>query len=126
MTRIPATVVATLTLLGLDAVMWFAFGVYVAAGGIASIGAPAVRWVMAGLAWASAAALLALTVVLSRRVRPAFTLAIMLLGIIAALSLTDQIGLLDLAALALTVIPLLLLLKDRAWYLGRSVPDGHD
>lgn len=106
--------------------MWFAFGVVVAAGGIASIDAPAVRWVMAGLAWASAAALAGLAVLLGRRVRLAFFAAVLLLAIIAALSVTDQFGLIDLAALALSVIPLALLIKDRDWYLRQGGPRSRD
>lgn len=121
MRRFPATVRAALLLLGLDSLLWFAFGIVAAAGGIASIAnPPALRWVMAGLACASAAALAGLTVLLSRRYRLAFSLAVILLLLIAVLSLTDQVGFLDLASLAVSVIPLVLLLKDRAWYLRQQ------
>jgi len=127
MSRFPATVQATLLLLALDAVMWFAFGAVAAAGGIASFaGMPGLRWVMAGLAWASAAALAVLAILLGRRSRVAFFLAVILLTIIAVLSITDQIGWLDLAALAVSVIPLVLLLKDRAWYLRQEPPGKPD
>ncbi len=127
MNRFPATVRATLLLLALDAVMWFAFGVTVAAGGIASIADPrALRWVMASLACASAAALAGLAILLSRRNRFAFYLAVILLAIIAVLSITDQIGWVDLASLAVSVIPLALLLKDRAWYLRQQAPGKPD
>jgi hypothetical protein len=115
--RFPTTVSITLLLLALDALMWFSFGVAVAAGCIASIAAPGIRWVMAGLAWASAAALAALAFLLGRRVRLAFHAAVLLLAVITVLSVTDQVGLLDLAALALSAIPLALLIKDRSWYL---------
>jgi lysylphosphatidylglycerol synthetase-like protein (DUF2156 family) len=118
MNRFPATVRATLLLLALDAVMWFAFGVAAATGAIASFAdMPAFRWVMAGLAWASAAALAGLAILLGRRIRVAFYLAVILLAIIGVLSITDQIGWVDVASLAVSVIPLVLLLKDRAWYL---------
>jgi hypothetical protein len=125
MNRSPATVRAALLLLALDSLLWFAFGVVAAAGGIASIAdPPALRWGMAGLALASAAALAGLAILLSRRVRPAFYLAVILLALIAVLSVTDQIGVLDLVALAISVIPLVLLLKDRAWYLRRRDAGG--
>ena len=127
MSRFPATVRAALLLLALDALMWFAFGAAAVSGGIESIAEPpALRWVMAILAWASAAALVALTILLSRRSRVAFCLAVILLAIIAVLSITDQIGWLDLAALAVSVIPLVLLLKDRAWYLRQEAPGKPD
>jgi hypothetical protein len=125
MNRFPATVLAALLLLALDALLWFAFGVAAATGSIVSFAAmPAVQWVMAGLAWASAAALAILTILLSRRIRLAFYLVVILLAIIAVLSITDQVGLLDLASLAVSVIPLVLLLKDRAWYLRRRDAGG--
>jgi len=127
MNRSPATVCIALLLLALDALMWLAFGVVAAAGGIASIThPPALRWVMAGLAWASAAALAVLTILLSRRSRVAFCLAVILLFLIAVLSIADQVGLLDLLALALSAVPLVLLLKDRTWYLRREAPSGPD
>jgi len=79
---------------------------------------------MASLACASAAALAGLAILLSRRNRFAFYLAVILLAIIAVLSITDQIGILDLVSLAVSVIPLVLLLKDRGWYLRRTDPGG--
>ena len=114
----PASVRVALLLLALDAMLWFAFGVVVACGAIASINHPPVlRWVMAGLAWGGAAGLAGIALLLSRRSRPAFFVAIFLLTIIAVLSITDQVGLVDLVALAVSAVPLGLLLKDRAWYL---------
>jgi hypothetical protein len=125
MKRSPTTVLATRLLLALDALVWFAFGVMAASGAIASIAHPlALRWVMAVLAWVSAAVLAGLAFLLSKRVRLAFYMAILLLILIAALSVTDQVGWLDLAALAISVAPLVLLLKDRAWYLRRTDARG--
>jgi hypothetical protein len=121
----PASVRVALALLTLDALLWFGFGVVVACGGIASINHPPVlRWGMAGLALASAASLAAIALLLSRRSRPAFFVAISLLTIIVVLSITDQVGLVDLAALAVSAAPLVLLLKDRAWYLRRADAPG--
>jgi hypothetical protein len=125
MNRFPTTVRAALLLLALDALLWFVFGVVVATGGIASIASmPAARWVMAALAWASAVALAGLAILLSKRLRPAFYLAVVLLTLIAVLSIADQIGILDLVSLAVSVIPLVLLLKDRGWYLRRTDTGG--
>jgi hypothetical protein len=114
----PPSVRVALLLLALDALLWFAFGVVVACGGIASINQPPVlRWVMAGLACGGAAGLAGIALLLSRRSRPAFFVAIFLLTFITVLSITDQVGLADLVALAVSAVPLGLLLKDRAWYL---------
>jgi hypothetical protein len=125
MRHFPASVRVALLLLALDALLWFAFGVVVACGGIASINHPPVlRWGMAGLALASAASLGGIALLLSRRSRPAFFFAISLLAIIVVLSITDQIGLADLVALAVSAVPLGLLLKDRAWYLRKTNAAG--
>jgi hypothetical protein len=126
MNRSPVTVRVALLLLALDALMWFTFGAVAAAGGISSIAdLPALRWVMAALAWASAIALAGLAILLSKRIPFAFYLLVILLAVIAVLSITDQIGWVDLASLAISVAPLVLLLKDRAWYL-RPTDAGRD
>ncbi len=121
----PASVRIALALLALDALLWFGFGVATACGAIASIAQPSLmRWGMVGLAWAGAAALAGIAVLLNRRSRPAFFSAVILLAVIAALSIADQVGLVDLVALAVSAIPLALLLKDRAWYLRRTDTAG--
>src|SRR3990172_9211113 len=121
----PPSVRVALLLLALDALLWFGFGVVVACAGIASINHPPVlRWGMVGLAWVSAASLAGIALLLCRRSRPAFFAAVVLLSIIVVLSITDQVGLVDLAALAVSAAPLVLLLKDRAWYLRRADAPG--
>jgi hypothetical protein len=118
MRRAPASVRVALALLALDALLWFAFGAATAYGAIVSIAQPPLlRWGMASLAWASAASLAGLALMLNRRSRPAFFAAVLLLSIIVVLSFTDQVGLVDLVALAVSAAPLVMLLKDRAWYL---------
>jgi len=125
MQHLPASVRVALLLLTLDAALWFVFGVVVACGGIASINHPPVlRWVMAGLAWGAATALAGIALLLCRRSRPAFFAAVVLLTIIAVLSIADQIGLADLVGLAVSAVPLILLLRDRAWYLRRADAPG--
>ena len=134
MRHFPASVRVALLLLALDALLWFGFGAVVACGGIASINHPPVlRWVMAGLSWGAATALASIVLLLSRRSRPAFFVAISLLAIIAVLSITDQVGLVDQVGLAVSAVPLGLLLKDRAWYLrptnaagGATIDDRAD
>jgi len=45
-----------------------------------------------------------------------------LLAVIAVLSITDEFGLPDMISLLLSLVPLGLLLKDRAWYLQPRSP----
>jgi hypothetical protein len=108
-----------------DALMWFGFGVFAASGGIVSIPRMGpTRWVIGGLAVAAAVALAVTALLLRRRIRIAYFFAIAMLTAIAVLSLTDQVGLLDLASLLVSLVPLVLLLKDRAWYLRRASLTG--
>jgi hypothetical protein len=118
---LPRSVSLTVWLLLLDAFIWLAFGLATAAGTLPSIPAGPVRWVMAALAVGCAAALFALALLLRRRSRPAYLLTVGLLAVTAALAFADQVGLLDLAALLACLAPLVLLLKDRAWYLRRDL-----
>lgn len=121
MKQFPTSVRVALAFLILDAFLWFTFGAATAGGAIASIAQPPLlRWGMAGLAWLSAASLAGIALLLSRRSRPAFFAAVILLFVIAVLSIADQVGIVDLAALAVSAAPLVLLLKDRAWYLRRA------
>jgi lysylphosphatidylglycerol synthetase-like protein (DUF2156 family) len=100
------------------------FGIFAASGGIVSLPeAGQARWVIGGLAVAAAAALAVATLLLRRRVRAAYYFAVALLAAITVLSLTDQVGVLDLAALLVSLVPLVFLLKDRAWYLSRQAGD---
>jgi predicted membrane channel-forming protein YqfA (hemolysin III family) len=58
-----------------------------------------------------------------RQSRIAIYLAIGLLSITALLSIFDDFGLADLAFLIINLIPLVLLIKDRGWYLK---PNPHN
>ena len=117
----PRIVSAALLLILVDGLGWLAFALIVAFG--LHRGLPhneLVRWIVALLAFASALALPGLAFLLARRVRFAFYLTVALLGLIAVLSITDEVGLPDLIVLLLTVAPLALLLAARGWFLPRS------
>lgn len=75
---------------------------------------------MALLAFASALGLLGLAFLLARRVRLAFYLTVALLGLIAVLTVTDEVGPADILVLRLTFAPLALLAAARGWFLHRS------
>jgi hypothetical protein len=124
MKNLPRSVFLALWLILFNALIWLGFGLAVAAGAIPSIpAAGGMRWIMAALAVGSAAFLAGLAFFLRRHSRPAYYLALGLLAVIAVLALADQVGLLDVAALVINLVPLGLLLKDRVWYLGRN-PGG--
>jgi hypothetical protein len=118
MTHPPLSARATVFLISLNALAWAAFGIVTAAGALPSLQQPlALRWVFAGLALGAAAVLATIAVLLARRVRQAYFAALGMLAAIAVLSITDQVGAADLISLALVVLPIVLLIKDRSWFL---------
>ena len=77
----------------------------------------AVRWLFIILALGSSLILIGIAIFLKRRNRPAFYLGLLTLVAIAVLSVTDEFGFLDLFSLLISLTPLVLMLKDRDWYL---------
>ena len=121
MNRTPISVSATLLLIALNASFWLVFALIAALGLIPSFrAANAARWIMAILALGASACLADLAIFLRRRSRIAFYAGGLILAAIAVLSITDQVGLLDLLTLVISLVALGLMLKDRGWYLQGS------
>jgi len=121
MTKPPSTVTAAHFLLLLNALVWLVFGIIVAAGLHPSMPESDVfRWTMAVLALLTTSVLLGLWVFLRRRSGIAYYLTIGLLVVLSILTVTDEFGLPDLMVLIIIAAPLVLLIKDRAWYLRRN------
>ena len=124
MTHQPRSVSIAFVFMLLDALIWLTFGLVVALGAHPALpDVPLVRWSMAVLSLAVVGALLGLSTSLRRRNRVTYVLAVSLLAVLSLVTLFDDFGLVDLAVLAVTVFPLALLLKDRAWYL-RAPQEG--
>jgi hypothetical protein len=118
MKDLPGSVFTTLILILFNAAFWLFYAGWVAFARIGSFQAASLmKWVMVILALCASAALAGAVAFLRRRSRLAFYAAAALLVLIAVLSITDEFGLLDLFSFLLSLIPLGLLLKDRAWYL---------
>ena len=118
MTKRPFSVTVTLILILLDALFWLVFGGIVVANahpGLPDL--PYIKEIMAFLAFATAGALLVLFFLLGKQYRIAWFLALALLGIIALLTIFDQFGMSDLFVLIINIVPVILLIKDRAWYI---------
>lgn len=114
MTR-PVSVTITVALVVFVGLVWLAFAVATLAGLIRGL-TPTLQIAFAGMAAGTAVALLFAAAGLRRRSRLAYLLALGILILIAVLSITDQMGLLDWLSLALSAVPALLLIKDRRWY----------
>ena len=121
MTKTPVSVSTALDLLLLNALLYLAFTIIVAVGAHPSFQEiDLLRWTIATLSILTSGLLIGLLVSLRRRSALAYYLTLGLLFGISLLILADQFGLPDLIVLIITVVPLVLLIKDRAWYLRRS------
>ena len=118
MSKRPPTVTACLILMLLSALIWLALGVIIAAGVHPALPeAPAVKAGMASGSIAAAGTLVGLVILLARRFGHAYYLSLAALSISSLAILFDDVGWIDLLALIINLVPLILLIKDRAWYL---------
>ena len=113
----PRTVKITLGLILLDAIIWLGLGVLLVLDAHPAFpDQPLVRGWMALLSIAAGCVVLVLLRFLAKPKGLAF---FGMLGVLVAASLAvflDDIGLVDLVVLLVFLIPLVLLIKDRAWY----------
>jgi len=101
-------------LVRINALLWLAFAVLTGAGANPGIpDSPLVRWGLTLLAGVGGVVLLLLAAVLRRRSPVGYFATLALLGVIAISLLADQFGLADLVVLAMTVAPMILLIKAR-------------
>jgi hypothetical protein len=121
MNKIPKTVTITLILIAFNAIFWFGYAVNAVSGALdPATSVTLMVWIMAGLAFVSAVALVVVALLLRRRVRLGYYLGLPLLALIAVLSVTDQVGPLDLFSLVISLTPVVLMIKDRKWYLDEQ------
>ncbi|MEJ2748962.1 MAG: hypothetical protein P8183_13810 [Anaerolineae bacterium] len=114
----PKSVSATTAFIILNAVFWLAYTVITAFGNTYLTTVPImVKSIIVILAFGSSVILIGIAIFIKRRNRFAFYFGLLMLAIIAVLSITDEFGLLDFFSLLISLIPLVLLLKDRNWYL---------
>lgn len=118
---VPVTVRITFSLIFMVALVWVLFGVIVVARLHPALpDLPIIRWGI-GLTAVLAGALLAvLDILVFRRNPVAYWALVVGLIILALANLLDQFGWIDLLIMALTLIPVALLIRDRKWYLKLS------
>jgi hypothetical protein len=109
----------------LNATFWLIFSVVSALGllpGVLSSGP--LRWVMAVLSLGTAFVFGVLVILLIRRKKWAYYLILILLGLIAILSIMDEVGVLDIFTSLISLGAILLLIKDHAWYQNPTSPNN--
>jgi hypothetical protein len=123
MTRRPLSVIVTSIFILLNMLIWLSLGAILAAQLHPAMNVPpALRSIMAFLSIVLAAILLGLYIFLYRGNRAAYYLTLAFFAFTAILTIFDDFGLSDLAVLVINIIPLILLIKDRAFYLGTLKP----
>lgn len=114
----PKTVPLTLIFINLNAVIWLALGLTIASHSHPALpDEPLVRWGMAVLSFAAFVILVGLVFFLVKRSRIAWFGAVGFLGLTALLAIFDDFGWADLFVLVIIIIPIILLITERAWYL---------
>jgi lysylphosphatidylglycerol synthetase-like protein (DUF2156 family) len=126
MTHRPLSVTVTLIFLFLNALIWLALGVIIAVNAHPALpDLPIVKGVMAILSFCAAGILLGLLILLRKRTRIAWFVALGFLAATSILTIFDDFGWTDLIVLVINIIPIVLLIKDRAWFLeGRVQQPG--
>jgi lysylphosphatidylglycerol synthetase-like protein (DUF2156 family) len=114
----PLTVTITLIFIALNILVWLALGIIIAVNALPGLpDLPILKGIMAFLSLAMAGILIVLFIFLLRGSRIAYYLILALLIFTALLAIFDEVGLSDLVVLIINIIPVVLLIKDRPWYL---------
>lgn len=118
MTKIPTSVRVARYFILADALVWLVFTAVAASGRHPAIpAAPVVRWSYTVLGLAACLALFGGYAWLSQGGAVVYYPVVGLLGLISVATVLDQVGVLDLLVLAINLAALLLLIKDRRYYL---------
>lgn len=118
MTHRPVTVTLNLSIILVNALIWLVLAIIIAANALPGLGdLPATKWVLVFLSIAIAIILLVLTYFLYKHSLKAYYLTLAFFVITSILVIFDDVGLADIIFLIISLIPVGLLIKDRAWYL---------
>jgi len=114
----PRSVTVTYGFIILNIIIWFALGIIITFNlHPAMPDQPLVKGIMAILAFAAAGTLLGIFIFLRKHNRLPYYLALAFFCVSSLLTIFDDVGLVDLVALVFSIIPIILLVKDRGWYL---------
>jgi lysylphosphatidylglycerol synthetase-like protein (DUF2156 family) len=118
MTKRPLSVSVTLIFIILNALVWLALGLIIALHAHPALpDNPILQAEMALLSFCAAGILLGLFIFLGKRGRLAWFAALGCLAFTSILTIFDDFGWTDLIVLVINIVPIILLIKDRAWYL---------
>jgi hypothetical protein len=117
-TNRPVTVTINLVFILLNALIWLILAIGIAANATPGLAVPlAMKVGMAIISTAMGGILLVLTYFLFKHNLKAFFLILAFFVLTSILVIFDDVGLSDIIVLIISLIPIILLIKDRAWYL---------
>jgi lysylphosphatidylglycerol synthetase-like protein (DUF2156 family) len=123
MTTRPRTVILNYIFISLNALVWLVLGVVITASLHPALpDIPLLKRIMASMSFAGAGLLLVAFILLLKRKRTGFFLALGFLFVTALLTFFDQVGWVDLVTLIINIVPIVLLVRDRDWYLSKGLP----
>lgn len=126
MDKRPRSVTLTFGFIILNIAIWFTLGIIILFNlHPAMPGQPFIKGIMAILSFAASGILLGIFIFLRKHSPLAYYLALAFFCASSLLTIFDDIGLVDLVALAFSIIPLILLIKDRGWYRQTKLPVAH-
>lgn len=118
MTHRPVTVTINLVFILLNTLIWLILAIMIAANVIPGLGdLPAMKWSLTILSIIIAIILLVLTYFLYKHNLKAYYLTSAFFAITSILVIFDDVGLADIIVLGISIVPIILLIKDRSWYL---------
>jgi lysylphosphatidylglycerol synthetase-like protein (DUF2156 family) len=118
MTKPPLSVRVNLFFILLNALVWLVLGLVIALHAHPALPQdPLIQGGMAVLSFCAVGILLGLFFFLRNRYPPAWFVALGFLALTSILTIFDDFGWTDLLVLVINLVPLILLIKDRAWYL---------
>ena len=118
MKNAPVLVKIALGFILINALMWFVIGLLIALN--MHPGVPddvMLKWIMMLGMFGGAIILALLYLLLSRQRRLPFFITLVVLAVIILLAIFDQVGWVDIIALLLAVVPFVLLILGRKWFL---------
>jgi chromate transport protein ChrA len=117
----PLSAKITLLFILVNCLTWLILGVLIISNAHPALpDQPVIMGIMAALSFAAAGILYILFLLIYRRNRFGYYLTLAALTITALLTFFDDFGLSDLIVLMVILIPVVLMVKDRTWYLQAS------
>jgi len=114
----PLSVKVTLLFMLANCLTWFILAILIILNAHPALpDQPVILWMMALLSLAAACVFLILSLLIYRRNQTGYYLALAALVLTALLIFFDDVGVSDLIVLMVALIPVGLLVRDRAWYL---------